>query len=490
MANAWRTYLTGALVTILAWCLPAAGHCAPPADDEVLQLEELAQPAEATDSLAVELPGITLDAPAATEAPATLPEATADTLRTAQPTAVAQPADAPVIPTQRLSRKDLRRQRKAAKNAPLDLPEFRRDAYRISAGQKRDVYANTDIVFSADSLRTVVRDTAALSLPCRDSLALNTADSLASTDTLALASLSRREQRALKRMQLRADTTLYRHSPLFRDTLKIAPLTAISAVVPGFGQLYNGDYWKIPVLYATTGTALYFGIQQHQQYVKYKNEYEYLLSRTDFSDNRNLLDPVQTKMIQHNTWQQVFFGAAVASYLYFLGDAIINYPASEANPVKTATTLSMICPGAGQIYNGSYWKMPLVVGGFATFIYVIDWNNRGYQRYTRAIRLETDSDPDTHSDEFWNSQTGKLTMSVDQMKSYQKSYRRNRDLAIILTAAFYLLNVMDAHVDAHMKDFDVGDNLACRIRLQPTMEPLYAMVGGGYSFGLGLSFTF
>ena len=395
-----------------------------------------------------------------------------------------------VIPTQRLSRKDLRRQRKAAKNTPLDLPEFRRDTYRISSGQKSQVYPDTDVVFSTDSLRTIGRDTVAMNLPVRDSLAQHGADSLAVGDTLALSELSRREQRMLKRMQQHADTTLYRHSPLFRDTLKIAPLTAISAVVPGFGQFYNGDYWKIPVLYATAGTALFFGIQQHQQYVKYKSEYDYLLSRTDFSSNRNLLDPVQTKMIQHNTWQQVLFGAAVASYLYFLGDALINYPASEANPVKTATTLSIICPGAGQIYNGSYWKMPLVVGGFATFIYVIDWNNRGYQRYTRAIRLETDNDPDSHSDEFWNSATGKLTMSVDQMKSYQKSYRRNRDLAIILTAAFYLLNVMDAHVDAHMKDFDVGDDLACRLRLQPTLEPLYAMVGGGYSVGLGLSLTF
>ena len=391
-----------------------------------------------------------------------------------------------------LSRRDRRKLRKEAKNTPLALPELSKDAYRISGGKKSATYADTEIVISADSLLTVVRESAdslatgILPPGSADSLTVSVTDTLTMTDSLA--SLTARQRREMERLQRRADTTLYRHSPLFRDTLKIAPLTAISLVAPGFGQLYNGDYWKIPVLYATTGTALFFGIKQHQQYKRYKNEYDYLMSRSDFSDNRLLLDPVQTKMIQHNTWRQVLIGTAVASYIYFLGDAIVNYPAAQQNPVKTATTLSMICPGAGQVYNGSFWKVPLVVGGFASFIYVIDWNNRGYQRYDTAIRLETDDDPDSHSSEFWNPSSNSLSMTVEQMRSYKKLYRRNRDLAIILTAAFYLLNVMDAHVDAHMKDFDVSGDLAWR--LQPTVEPLYAMGGYNYAVGLGLSLTF
>ena len=391
-----------------------------------------------------------------------------------------------------LSRRERRKLRKEAKNTPLALPELSKDAYRISGGKKSATYADTEIVISADSLLTVVRESAdslatgILPPGSADSLTVSVTDTLTMTDSLA--SLTARQRREMERLQRRADTTLYRHSPLFRDTLKIAPLTAISLVAPGFGQLYNGDYWKIPVLYATTGTALFFGIKQHQQYKQYKNEYDYLMSRSDFSDNRLLLDPVQTKMIQHNTWRQVLIGTAVASYIYFLGDAIVNYPAAQQNPVKTATTLSMICPGAGQVYNGSFWKVPLVVGGFASFIYVIDWNNRGYQRYDTAIRLETDDDPDSHSSEFWNPSSNSLSMTVEQMRSYKKLYRRNRDLAIILTAAFYLLNVMDAHVDAHMKDFDVSGDLAWR--LQPTVEPLYAMGGYNYAVGLGLSLTF
>lgn len=384
----------------------------------------------------------------------------------------------------KLSRRELRRMRKEAKHTPPYIRDLSRDTYIINSGQKTDVLQNTEVVISESSLTTVEKKISdsldmALSAPQQTKAiaeANETADSLAN--------LAPRERRELERMQRHADTTLYRHSPLFRDTLKIAPLTAISAVVPGFGQFYNGDYWKIPVLYATAGTALALGIQQHKQYVRYRSEYDYLTGRTSFSTNRALIDPVQTKMIQHNTWRQVLFGTAIASYVYFLCDAVINYPAADKNPVKTATTLSMICPGAGQIYNGSFWKVPLVVGGFASFIYVIDWNNRGLQRYTTAIKLASDNDPDTNPDSSFSN------MSVDQMKSYQQMYRRNRDLAIILTAAFYLLNVMDAHVDAHMKDFDVSSDLACRLRIQPTIEPMYAMNSYQYSFGMGLSLTF
>lgn len=391
-----------------------------------------------------------------------------------------------------LSRREMRKLRKASKNAPLALPELSRDAFLITGGKKAETFSETDVVISTDSIALVVREAVdSLNIGGKpaltDSLALTITDSLGNGGRINMpdSAQTKRQRREMERLQRRADTTLFRHSPLFRDTLKIAPLTAISIVVPGFGQLYNGNYWKIPVLYATTGTALFFGIKQHQQYKKYKNEYEYLISRPALSGNRSLIDPVQTRMIQHNTWQQVLFGTAIASYIYFLGDAIVNYPASDMNRVKTATTLSIICPGAGQFYNGSFWKAPLIVGGFASFIYVIDWNNRGYQRYDRALRLKLDPDPDVDPEQALSN------MSVDQLRNYKKLYRRNRDLAIILTAAFYLLNVMDAHVDAYMKDFDTSDDLAWQLRLQPTIEPLYTMNGyGGYSFGLGLSLTF
>lgn len=87
-------------------------------------------------------------------------------------------------------------------------------------------------------------------------------------------------------------------------------------------------------------------------------------------------------MIRSNTRRQIYLGLTVASYIYFLGDAAVNYR-YDASPVKKATTLATIFPGAGQVYNKSYWKLPFVVGGLATTIYTIDWNNRGYQRFKK-----------------------------------------------------------------------------------------------------------
>lgn len=380
------------------------------------------------------------------------------------------------LPDAELTRKEARMQRRMEKNKPLELPELSRDAYRISGGQRSATYKDSDVLISPDSLITRLRQN-------KDSI-LAVGEKIIG-DSSVLAGVDRpyvtpRQKRELERMRMRADTMFYRHSPIFRDTLKITSLTAISLVVPGFGQLYNGDYWKIPVLYGVTGAAVYFGVKQHQRYVRYRNEYDYLMSRPSFSNDRELIDPVQTKMIQHNTWQQMLFGAAIGSYIYFLGDAIVNYPAVQQNRVQAATLLSAICPGAGQIYNGSFWKMPLIVGGFATFAYIIDWNNRGYVRYSKAIELELDNDPET---------TSGFNMSVDQMKNYKKLYRRNRDLSIILTAAFYLLNVMDAHVDASMKDFDISEDLAWR--LQPSMDSFYTTTfGQTYTLGLNLSYKF
>ena len=90
-------------------------------------------------------------------------------------------------------------------------------------------------------------------------------------------------------------------------------------------------------------------------------------------------------MIRSNTRRQVYLGLTVASYIYFIGDAAVNYSTNEVSDVKKATTLACIFPGAGQIYNKSYWKVPFVVGGFAAMIYCIDWNNRGYQRFKKGI---------------------------------------------------------------------------------------------------------
>lgn len=190
--------------------------------------------------------------------------------------------------------------------------------------------------------------------------------------------------------------------------------------------------------------------------------------------------------------KQVFMVTTIASYLYFIGDACIKYSTNEVSHVNKATTLAMVCPGAGQIYNKSYWRVPIVVGGFATTIYCIDWNNRGYQRFKKAYRLKADYDahpelyPDGSQDEFG----GRYNTSF--LKNLRNSYRRNRDLCIILTAGLYILQIVDAHVDAHLQDYDISKDLT--VSLSPVVGYSYNRMspysGGGATLGMSLGLTF
>lgn len=295
----------------------------------------------------------------------------------------------------------------------------------------------------------------------------------------ATVSISKRMRRREERARQEADSSFRRHSFIFRDTIPVSRVLWTSAILPGYSQLYNKQYWKIPILYATVGTSLYFGMKQKDKYKTYKRQYDALrLSNADYDSE---MEAIHRKMIKHNTYKQMLFGTAIASYLYFIGDGAMNY-AGKVDPVKKATTLSTICPGAGQIYNRSYWKVPIVVGGFAALGYVIDFNNRGYKRFKLAYTQVTDGD-DSTVDEF----NGRYSASY--LKSLRNSYRRNRDFAIILTGAFYLLNIVDAHVDAHLKDYDVSDNLA--MWLEPSVNSFYSQrSGNAYTYGVTLKMAF
>ncbi len=322
-----------------------------------------------------------------------------------------------------------------------------------------------------DSIRSV--DSISVDSIALDSLGMNMLpDSTTMSDSL-FQSLPKKEQRKLNK-----DMKPAKYNRYFRDSIPISRMTAISLVVPGFSQLYNDQVWKIPVLYGTAGSALFFGIKQNKTYSKYKSEYDAMLRR---NATREELNPVQTRMIQHNTYRQLLFAGALVSYVYFLGDGVVNYDGAMTS-VKKATTLSTICPGAGQFYNKSYWKVPIVMGGFATMAYVIDFNNRGYQRFKLASDLVSDGD-DSTIDEF----NGRY--DADYLNNLKRSYRRNRDLSLIITAGLYLLNIVDAHVDAHLQDYDVSDDLS--MNLEPIFTNIYSQSKGNQNlFGMTFNIKF
>ena len=202
------------------------------------------------------------------------------------------------------------------------------------------------------------------------------------------------------------------------------------------------------------------------------------------------LDALQTKMIRSNTRRQLYLGITIASHIYFIGDAAVNYSTNDVSNVKKATTLACIFPGAGQIYNRSYWKVPFVVGGFASMIYCIDWNNRGFQRFKKAYNLLADYEQ--HPDKYPNGPTDEFQgrYSASYIKNMRDNFRRNRDLCIIISGALYALQIIDAHVDAHLKDYDISDDLT--MNLEPLVDYPYipSMNANRPVFGFNMSLKF
>ncbi len=287
------------------------------------------------------------------------------------------------------------------------------------------------------------------------------------------------------------DTTkkkLFKKGWLMSDSMSLSKVCWLSTVLPGYGQIYNKQYWKLPILYGLVGTGLALYINENSTYRPLKRTFD---AYTNISSSRTPeLDALQAKMIRSNTRRQLYLGLTVASYVYFIGDAAVNYKTNEVSHVKKATTLACIFPGAGQIYNKSYWKVPFVIGGFASMIYCIDWNNRGYQRFKKAYGLLADYN--ANPDKYPNGPTDEFRgrYSAEFIRNLRNNYRRNRDLCLIITGALYILQIVDAHVDAHLKDYDISDDLT--MNLEPLVDYTYVPTSGGNRpvFGFNLSVKF
>ena len=117
---------------------------------------------------------------------------------------------------------------------------------------------------------------------------------------------------------------------------------------------------------------------------------------------------------------------------------------------RKASILSAIIPGAGQIYNEKYWKVPIIYASLSTSIYFIYDNQNKLKAYQNAYICRSNGGTDEYIDVYNDSQ---LLTVVDY-------YERNRDVSYIITAAIYLLNIVDASVDSHMFDFDISEDLS------------------------------
>lgn len=153
--------------------------------------------------------------------------------------------------------------------------------------------------------------------------------------------------------------------------------------------------------------------------------------------------------------------------------------ASRYNPRK-ALLYAAVLPGLGQIYNKKYWKLPLVYGGFFGTTYAMVFYNNLYRDYKRELftnlELGLTGDSDIRSGDVYT--TKNYRVAVDRAK-------RSRDFWLIMMGAMYLLQMVDAHVDAHLKEFDLNPQL--RVSIEPMMEQ-NMMLGKQSGFSLVIRF--
>lgn len=143
------------------------------------------------------------------------------------------------------------------------------------------------------------------------------------------------------------------------------------------------------------------------------------------------------------------------------------------DPVR-ASLLSAVFPGAGQLYNRKYWKLPILYGGAFTLGYFIHLNHGEYVKTRDAYLQVQAGKPDRF----------KGVYNADQLVRLREYWRRNRDFLVIISAFTYLLNIADAAVDAHLSSFDVGDDLSLH------WHPAVYMAGNQPVAGINLALRF
>ncbi len=145
---------------------------------------------------------------------------------------------------------------------------------------------------------------------------------------------------------------------------------------------------------------------------------------------------------------------------------------------KKAAIMSACLPGLGQVYNGKWWKVPIVYAGLGGLGYMAWDNYTDYKTYLTAYKIKTGDLEEGVTPSEYELQLSEY-YQAGQLQSYKDSYRRNFELFCILTVAWYGLNIIDATVDGHLYNYDISDDLS--LSVDPTFitpaSPLLVSAG-------------
>ena len=141
---------------------------------------------------------------------------------------------------------------------------------------------------------------------------------------------------------------------------------------------------------------------------------------------------------------------------------------------QRALWLALVIPGAGQIYNRKFWKLPIIYGGFIGCIYALTWNNMMFKDYSQAYLDIMDDDPTTASYNKFLHLGVEITEANEErykelFRSRKDKYRRWRDMSFFVMLGVYALSVIDAYVDAELSEFDISKDLS--LKVSPVLIP-------------------
>ena len=158
-------------------------------------------------------------------------------------------------------------------------------------------------------------------------------------------------------------------------------------------------------------------------------------------------------------------------------------PINPLAPSKAAF-YSAVLPGLGQIYNKRYWKVPIVYAAIGVGVYSYMYNDELYDRFRTAFKRRQAGFID---DEFYdirmdNAPGAPPDLDIGDLENQQERFQRDRDLSLLVTILLYALNIVDANVDAHLKQFNIDDDLSLDMRPYLDANPITSNPNYGMSF--------
>lgn len=160
-------------------------------------------------------------------------------------------------------------------------------------------------------------------------------------------------------------------------------------------------------------------------------------------------------------------------FLFLASSLAAQNVVKKTKSAHKASVLSAVIPGAGQVYNKKYWKVPIVYATMGTALYFANENMQSFKKYKNALENRNNGQEDLYPN-----------VSDSEMLTVIDFYQRNRDISYILTAVAYILNIVDASVDAHLFDFNINENLS--VSTQTTINTNFNNIQPVLSFQIKL----